>query len=218
LEEVVEALELEPLLHLPVRELSLGQRTRCELAAVLLHNPSVLLLDEPTIGLDIEVKLKVRAFLKEINAKHKITILVASHDLQDVEGFADRVVVIDKGRIIFDGSLEKLRLDYSPYFKRIVLHFKDEEALSQAQHQLRRLEISLQATRQSIDGLSVTVTLKQEFKIQSILETIPQEDLKDLVVEDPRIEDVVLEIYRRQDEIPLLPSDPVVKLERSANV
>ncbi len=196
LEEVVEALELEPLLHLPVRELSLGQRTRCELAAVLLHNPPVLLLDEPTIGLDIGVKLKVRAFLKEINTKHRTTILVASHDLQDVEGLADRVVVIDKGRIIFDGSLEKLRLDYSPYFKRIVLHFKDEEAIFQAQHLLRRLD--LQAIKQSVDGLSLTVTLKQEFRIQNILNTIPQEGLKDLVVEDPRIEDIVLEIYRRQ--------------------
>ncbi|MCS7197820.1 MAG: ABC-2 family transporter protein [Candidatus Bipolaricaulota bacterium] len=121
---------------MPMRELSLGQRMRCELAAVLLHNPSVLLLDEPTIGLDIEIKQKIRAFLKKLNACSRTTIMIASHDLHDVEGLADRVVVIDKGRLVFDGSLESLRREYSPYFKRVLLRFQDENNLAHARNYL----------------------------------------------------------------------------------
>lgn len=218
LEEMIETLELKPLLYLPVRELSLGQRTRCELAAVLLHNPSVLLLDEPTIGLDVEVKLKIRAFLKKINSCYRTTIIVASHDLHDVEGLADRVVVLDKGRLVFDGSLESLRRDYSPYFKRVLLRFKDEENLRQAQHQLGELKASYGGLTQSGDGLSVSVTLYQELKVQQILDTIPQEGLTDLVIEDPRIEDVVLEIYRRRHEDAQVRSDHLAALERGAHI
>jgi ABC-2 type transport system ATP-binding protein len=109
LDELVERLQLGELLSRPVRKLSLGQRMRCELAASLLHNPSILFLDEPTIGLDIVVKTEIREFLKELNRKHETTILLTTHDLQDIEALCSRVIMLDDGRIIYDGGLEELK-------------------------------------------------------------------------------------------------------------
>lgn len=106
---VIKTLDIEPLLDKPVRKLSLGQRMRCELAAALLHNPPLLFLDEPTIGLDVLVKLKIRQFLKEINEKYKTTIILTTHDLSDIEALCERVVILDEGSIIYDGGLKDLR-------------------------------------------------------------------------------------------------------------
>ncbi len=102
-------LDLGPLLRVPVRELSLGQRIRCELAAALLHSPRLLLLDEPTIGLDLGVRRRVRAFLRALAEAHEVTLLLSSHDLADVEQVCERVVVLDAGRVAFDGTLDGLR-------------------------------------------------------------------------------------------------------------
>jgi ABC-2 type transport system ATP-binding protein len=106
---VVEALDIGELLATPVRKLSLGQRMRCEMAAALLHRPSLLFLDEPTIGLDVSVKLRIREFLKELNREHGTTILLTTHDLSDIEALCSRVVMLDKGRIVYDGMLTDLR-------------------------------------------------------------------------------------------------------------
>ncbi|UII56658.1 ATP-binding cassette domain-containing protein [Cytobacillus spongiae] len=106
---VIRTLDIEPLLDKPVRKLSLGQRMRCELAASLIHNPPLLFLDEPTIGLDVLVKLKIREFLKEINAKYNTTILLTTHDLSDIEALCERVVMLDEGKIIYDGALQSLK-------------------------------------------------------------------------------------------------------------
>lgn len=109
LDELVERLALQELLNRPVRKLSLGQRMRCELVASLLHRPSVLFLDEPTIGLDIVVKTEIREFLKQLNAEHGTTILLTTHDLQDIEALCTRVIMLDDGRIIYDGGLDTLK-------------------------------------------------------------------------------------------------------------
>lgn len=106
---VVEVLEIGPLLSTPVRKLSLGQRMRCEMAAALLHAPKLLFLDEPTIGLDVSVKLRIREFLKEQNQRFETTILLTTHDLSDIEALCRRVVMLDKGRIVYDGTLTDLR-------------------------------------------------------------------------------------------------------------
>ena len=106
---VIETLEIGPLLDKPVRKLSLGQRMRCELAAALIHNPPLLFLDEPTIGLDVLVKLRIRKFLKEINEQYKTTILLTTHDLTDIEALCERVVLLDEGKIIYDGKLNQLQ-------------------------------------------------------------------------------------------------------------
>jgi len=113
LNELVERLQLGDLLSRPVRKLSLGQRMRCELVASLLHNPKILFLDEPTIGLDIVVKTEIREFLKQLNREHGTTILLTTHDLQDIEALCSRVIMLDDGRVIYDGGLDELKTRWS---------------------------------------------------------------------------------------------------------
>ena len=109
LEELTELLNLGELLRTPTRQLSLGQRMRCEIAASLLHNPGILFLDEPTIGLDAVSKLAVRDFVKKRNRDHGTTVILTTHDMQDIEALASRILLIGKGRILMDGGLEDIR-------------------------------------------------------------------------------------------------------------
>jgi ABC-2 type transport system ATP-binding protein len=109
LEELTELLQLSEILKTPTRQLSLGQRMRCEVAASLLHEPKILFLDEPTIGLDAVSKLAVRDFIKKMNREHKTTVILTTHDMQDIEAIAERVILIGKGQILLDGSLQELR-------------------------------------------------------------------------------------------------------------
>ena len=109
LEELTELLQLQEILRTPTRQLSLGQRMRCEIAASLIHNPKLLFLDEPTIDLDAVSKLAVREFIKKQNAEHGTTVILTTHDMQDIEAIANRVILIGKGRILLDGTLEDMR-------------------------------------------------------------------------------------------------------------
>ncbi|MCL1792895.1 MAG: ATP-binding cassette domain-containing protein [Oscillospiraceae bacterium] len=109
LEELTELLGLQELLKTPTRSLSLGQRMRCEIAASLLHSPRILFLDEPTIGLDAVSKIAVRQFIKKLNAEHKTTVILTTHDMQDIEALTERILLIGKGRILLDGSLAELK-------------------------------------------------------------------------------------------------------------
>jgi ABC-2 type transport system ATP-binding protein len=113
LDQLIERLQLGEFLNRPVRKLSLGQRMRCELVASLLHNPSILFLDEPTIGLDIVVKSEIRQFLLDMNKQEGTTILLTTHDLQDIEALCSRVIMLDDGSIIYDGGLEQLKETWS---------------------------------------------------------------------------------------------------------
>ncbi len=109
LEELTEVLDLSQLLRTPTRQLSLGQRMRCEIAASLLHDPAVLFLDEPTIGLDAVSKIAVREFIRKRNREHGTTVILTTHDMQDIEALTERILLIGKGKILLDGSLEELR-------------------------------------------------------------------------------------------------------------
>ena len=109
LDELTELLDLKELLRSPARQLSLGQRMRCEIAASLLHNPRILFLDEPTIGLDAVSKLAVRDFIRKRNASRGTTVILTTHDMQDIEALASRIILIGRGRILLDGTLEDIR-------------------------------------------------------------------------------------------------------------
>ncbi len=109
LDELTNLLNLFELLKTPARQLSLGQRMRCEIAASLLHNPKILFLDEPTIGLDAVSKLAVREFVLKLNQIHKTTVILTTHDMQDIEALTNRILLIGKGRILLDGSPDELR-------------------------------------------------------------------------------------------------------------
>ena len=109
LEELTELLDLKELLRSPVRQLSLGQRMRCEIAASLLHRPRILFLDEPTIGLDAVSKLAVRDFIRKQNREYKTTVLLTTHDMQDIEALASRIILIGKGEILMDGTLKDIK-------------------------------------------------------------------------------------------------------------
>ena len=107
--DLTELLDLSQLLRTPTRQISLGQRMRCEIAASLLHSPKILFLDEPTIGLDAVSKLAVRDFVKRLNKEHKTTVILTTHDMQDIEALASRVILIGKGKILLDGTLDDIR-------------------------------------------------------------------------------------------------------------
>ena len=112
LDELTETFGLAETINIPVRQLSLGQRMRCEIAASLLHSPQILFLDEPTIGLDAVSKVAVRNFIKKINRDNNVTVVLTTHDMGDVEALTDRVMLIGKGQILYDGSFEQLKSKY----------------------------------------------------------------------------------------------------------
>ena len=132
--ELSEILELAPLLSVPLRQLSLGQRMRCELAASLLHDPEVLFLDEPTIGLDALSKLAVRRIIADLNRERNITVILTSHDMDDIEALTDRILLIGKGRLLYDGALGALRSRYDR-LRRLELHYEtpEESGVKQAE-------------------------------------------------------------------------------------
>ena len=123
-EELVKLLNIGDLLKTPVRQLSLGQRMRCEIAASLLHNPKILFLDEPTIGLDAVSKVQVRKFIKEINTKRNVTIILTSHDMSDIEALTNRIIVIGHGKKLYDGTLASIKKKFSKHKKLEILYTK----------------------------------------------------------------------------------------------
>jgi len=125
LNELVELLNLKDIINVPVRQLSLGSRMRCEIAASLLHSPKILFLDEPTIGLDAISKKIVRDFIKKLNKKNNVTVILTTHDMADIEALAKRIILIGKGRKLYDGTLKKLQKDYD-YLRKIIVKTKEK--------------------------------------------------------------------------------------------
>lgn len=125
LEELTELLEVKDITRTPVRKLSLGQRMRCEFINSMLHKPKILFLDEPTIGVDIVAKRRIREFIKKINKEDNITIILTTHDIKDVEELCSRIIIIDKGRHIYEGSIEALKNKYIKN-KKLIIEFDEE--------------------------------------------------------------------------------------------
>jgi ABC-2 type transport system ATP-binding protein len=187
-DELVELLALEPLLSTPVRQLSLGQRMRCDLVAALLHEPDVLFLDEPTIGLDAVGKLAVRRFVRRLNAERGVTVLLTTHDMDDVEAVCDRVMVIGSGRLLVDGTMDDLRAEAGGE---------------------RRLTVDLAHPEEHVtaDGARVVsrtggrVTLAFDPRTTTpahiIARVTERHEVRDLFVEHPPIEEIIAELYAR---------------------
>ena len=133
LERFTALLGLDAFMHTPVRQLSLGQRMRGDLAAAMLYEPRILYLDEPTIGLDVLAQERIRRFIEEINREQRTTILLTTHDLGDVERLCRRILLIDQGKVLYDGSVEMLKRRYAPYRVLVVHLAPDEPALAHEQ-------------------------------------------------------------------------------------
>ncbi|MBN6187913.1 ATP-binding cassette domain-containing protein [Aneurinibacillus sp. BA2021] len=189
---VIDVLDIESLLNKPVRKLSLGQRMRCELAAALIHNPPLLFLDEPTIGLDVLVKLKIREFLKEINQTYGTTILLTTHDLSDIEALSSRVVMLDNGSIIYDGGLNELRAAWGNE-KRVLIEFTNPAAVEE----LERLTGALPVTWQKENALRFRAVFGEENVAVSDLlsRIISRYEVKDISIETVSTEEIVRNIY-----------------------
>ena len=186
LAELVDVLELGPLLDRPVRQLSLGQRLRGELTAALLHAPEVLFLDEPTVGLDIVSRARVREFLLELNRRGGVTVLLTTHDLADIERLSSRLLIIDHGRVIHDGTIERLIADYGEE-RTLVVDLQDAvEPLEIDRARVVRVDGPRQWLRFRRDELTAA---------QLAAAVAERASLVDLTVEEPDIEDVVRRIY-----------------------
>lgn len=127
LEQLTNMLDLSQLLKTPVRQLSLGQRMRCEIAASLLHDPRILFLDEPTIGLDAVSKLAVRDFIRKLNQDKNTTVILTTHDMQDIEALTNRIILIGKGKILLDGTIDDIRKDYDSTEEALAAFYRSHQ-------------------------------------------------------------------------------------------
>ena len=186
LEFFSELLQLQPFLSTPVRRLSLGQRMRCDLTAALLHNPEILYLDEPTIGLDVVAKEQVRQFLRQVNAERQVTVILTTHDLNDVEKVCQRLVIIDSGKIIYDGGIDALKKRYGKTRMLIV-------DLAQAYSDIQLEEVDL--TRR--DGNRIWLAFDRDTISASevIAQLTARYEIQDLTISEPEIEEIVRRIY-----------------------
>jgi ABC-2 type transport system ATP-binding protein len=178
-------LALGPFLDTPVRSLSLGQRMRADLAAALLHDPRLLFLDEPTIGLDVVAKERIRGFIRTVNREQGTTVILTTHDLGDVEKLCERVIMIDHGRLVFDGALAELRRRFSEG-RVLVVDFETPPAgLDLPGAQIIRREANRVWLRVGAEG-GVAAVVPRLFRDYRVL---------DLAVQEPEIEEVVRHIY-----------------------
>jgi len=190
-DSLVDTLALAPFLDTPVRQLSLGQRMRCDLAAALIHWPSLLYLDEPTIGLDAISKLAVRDFLRQLNREQGMTIILTTHDMDDIEALCYRVLLINQGHILYDGALENLRARVSPERQMIVDLQQGAEDFEDPQ-----------ATVVQRDGQRVYLRFNpQHVSAADLIARISrQHAIRDLTVQNPPIEETIARLYREAND------------------
>jgi ABC-2 type transport system ATP-binding protein len=190
LDEFCELLDLGELLDTPVRQLSLGQRMRGDIAAALLHDPEILYLDEPTIGLDVVSKSRLREFLRRINAERRVTLLLTTHDLQDIEQLCSRVMVIDHGSLVYDGSLAALH-SQGASTRTLVVDLVDPLPDG------ARIEVA-GATVRRVDGPRQWLSFPSDASAAPLVAAVAASyDVADLSILEPAIEDVIADLYAR---------------------
>ena len=184
--ELAEMLSIQGKLTQPVRKLSLGERMKAELLAALLHEPQVLFLDEPTLGLDVNAQVAVRQFLREYNQRYNATILLTSHYMADITALCDRVLVIHLGQLIYDGSLNGLVERFSPC-REVKIEFAQIYP---------RDKLETYAQVQEIEGASVKFLVPQELLTKTISQILERLEVVDLSISDPPIDDVIGQIFQ----------------------
>ena len=196
-----DVLGLSEFIMQPVRTLSLGQRMKADIAAALLHNPKVIFLDEPTIGLDVVVKERVRKAILEINKKYKTTIILTTHDLHDIEELCNRIIVIDKGQKCYDGNIQELKNEYG-YLSKINLRIDEfetvsvEDVKSVFQGMNHSNEFNVEKTEEAF-----VITFNKKFcTVSEIMERLFKKiSVADFVVEETDIEEIVKKIYLKAE-------------------
>jgi ABC-2 type transport system ATP-binding protein len=189
---LVERFELGPLLQTSVRKLSLGERMRCEIAASLLHRPRVLFLDEPTIGLDVIAKQKIRELVRELNQEQGVSVLLTSHDAGDIEQLCKRVVVINHGTVMFDDKVSTLR---RRYLKRKVIDLRLRDlAETPSLPPMEGVEIQ----RSSQFGVKLEVDTERQAIDTVIASLVGSLPIADITIEDPPMEEIIAQLYRDQ--------------------
>src|SRR5215468_7850700 len=185
-EALISLLKIEQLLHQPVRQLSLGQRMRCDIAAAMLHSPSILFLDEPTIGLDANSKLALRDFIKNLNRDKGVTVILATHDMHDIEALAQRVLIIGNGKILRDGPIIAMRAETSGE-RRLVVDFSQDvgdvavEGAAVLSRAGRRIEFAFDPRVTAAHTLISRLTANY--------------GIEDLSIEEPAIEELIARFY-----------------------
>ena len=185
-DEFIDLLELKDLVHKPVRNLSLGERMKMEIAASLLHHPKVLFLDEPTLGLDVMMQRRIRSFVAEYNQRHGATVLLTSHYMADVEALCKRVIVIHQGKLLFDGDLSSLVEQFSA-FKTIGVTLGTSAA-----------DLSHYGEVVSQDGSRFTLRVPKAEVARVTARLLADLTVDDLNVEDPPIEDVIEHVFAQE--------------------
>ncbi|MBT3239404.1 MAG: ATP-binding cassette domain-containing protein [Chloroflexi bacterium] len=189
LDEFRELLELDTFINTPVRSLSLGQRMRADICAALLHDPKILFLDEPTIGLDVVAKERIRQFIQHINQDRGTTVILTTHDLSDVEKLCNRILIIDEGKLLYDGQLEQLRQKFGGKRQLVVDFFENypEATIEGAEIvEINGARITFEFERDSIAASDLIGRLSSKYRI------------RDLEVKEPEIEETIRRIYEQQ--------------------
>ncbi len=183
---LVKLLNIGEIIKKPVRTLSLGERMRCEIAASLLHKPKILFLDEPTIGLDAISKKIVRNFIKKINKENKVTIILTTHDMSDIEALAKRIILIGNGRILYDGEIKKLKNKYGSY-KNIKLFTKDKITNIKLKGIIKK--------NKSEDSYNFVID-SNIISVSNFLNNLTKKyNIDDIEIENENIDDVILKLY-----------------------
>ena len=191
LKKFTEILELDDLLEKQVKNLSLGQKMRCEIAATFLHNPKIVYLDEPTIGLDVLVKENIRKFIKDINKEKNTTVILTTHDLKDIEDVCNRIILLDKGQIIYDGEKQKFKDTYGKY---IIAEFIIKEKKANISESINSEEI--QVLEETENKLKIRFS-HEETTIMKVMDKISEYcTIEDIHMKEAELEDILKEIYK----------------------
>lgn len=192
LRQLSEILQLDELLNTPVRKLSLGQRLRCDLTASLLHGPKILFLDEPTIGLDAVAKDSIRTFLRQVNKEMKLTILLTTHDLREIEELCERIIIIDHGHLVYDGQLATVK-NLAGLQRKATVELTRDTSLASFHENLPG---SVLVTQEGVRRFALLFDPQQLSAVELIQNIVAHHPVHDITLAEADIEEVIMKIYR----------------------